>query len=78
MKKYNKYLPCRTARILLHIEMPLILLNSVIFLLSFLCDRAKNAAFALHHYPPLVQYLFFPIVITLFSVLLIERLDQPF
>ena len=65
----------RAARLILHIEMPLMLLSAVIFLVSYLCCRDSAPAYAVLHYPPLVVYLFEPMIITAFSVLLAERME---
>ena len=75
MKKRNFRLPCPAARLILHIELPLVTLSALIFLLSYLEQRETALAYAINHYPPLVQYLLFPLVITAFSVLLLERLN---
>ncbi|MBQ7335935.1 MAG: hypothetical protein IJW92_05645 [Clostridia bacterium] len=77
MKLRNIRLPCRAARLILHIELPLLLLSAVIFLLSYLQQREINPAYAISYYSSTVGYLFFPAVITAFSVLLVERLEMP-
>lgn len=75
MKKRKFRLPCPAARLILHIELPLVTLSALIFLLSYLEQRETALAYAINYYPPLVQYLLFPLVITAFSVLLLERLN---
>ena len=74
MKKSVLRLPCRLSRMILHIELPLTVLLSLTFLISYLQAREADLGYALYRYPPLVGYLLYPLVITSFSVLLIERL----
>jgi len=69
-------LPGRYARIILHIEMPLILLAAVIFLIAYLMAREVDPVYANMYYPPLVVYLLYPIMMTVFSILLVERLEK--
>ncbi len=64
----------RYSKIVLHIELPLSLLNAVVFLISYLQARAQAPVAAAIEYSYLTVYLLFPLVITAFSVLLIERL----
>ncbi|MBQ9773268.1 MAG: hypothetical protein IJW30_01235 [Clostridia bacterium] len=76
MKK-NRLSPLsRLSRAILHIEMPLILLQALVALLSYLEMRESDLGRALTLYPILLPYLLFPIPITIFTVLLIERLDK--
>ncbi len=74
MKQRRTRLPCRWARMILHIELPLTVLLALAFLISYLKARTTDLGYALYRYPPLVGYLLYPLVITAFSVLLIERL----
>ena len=67
--------PSRVSKIVLHIEMPLILLSAVVFLISYLMMRESDPVYANLYYPSMVVYLFYPIVITVFSILLIDRLE---
>ena len=62
------------SRMILHIELPLNLGAAIFFLLSYLKDRITAPVFAAREYAPLVTYLLFPLIITAFSVLLVERL----
>ena len=66
----------RTSRLLLQIEAPLILLSAIVFLISYLIAWEQDPAHAIVRYHPYIGYLLFPIVITAFSVLLIERLEM--
>lgn len=66
----------RSAKIILHIELPLTLLFWVVFLISYLMARESDAWLATAYYAPLTVYLFYPFVITAFSVLLVERLEK--
>ena len=74
--KNTNYTLGRYSRIILHIEMPLILLASLVFLISYLIARETDPIYANLHYPSMVVYLFYPIVITAFSILLVERLER--
>ncbi len=75
MKK-NRFRPlCKLSQTILHIELPLSLLLAVCFLISYLQARETDLGYALYYYPPLVCYLLYPLVITAFSVLLIERMQ---
>ncbi len=64
----------RLSRAVLHIEMPLTVLQAVTVLISYLQMREQDLARALVLYPRVLPYLLFPVMITVFSVLLIERL----
>lgn len=75
MKKWKIRPLCKLSRAVLHIELPLTLLVAVVFLISYLQARESDLGYALYYYPPLVGYLLYPPVITVFSVLLIERLQ---
>ena len=68
--------PGRYARILLHIEAPMIVLAGIVFLISYMIDREMRPVWASVHYPSMVVYLLYPIMITAFSVLLVERLEK--
>ena len=75
MKKHRFRHPCRAARIILHIELPLCVLYAVIFLISYLIAAEANLAYALVYYRPLLVTLLYPVMITAFSILLVERLS---
>ena len=61
---------------ILHIELPLNLGAALLFLFSYLQKRIEAPVYAAIEYAPLVVYLFFPLIITAFSVLLVERLEM--
>ena len=63
------------SRMILHIELPLNLGAALLFLFSYLKERIAAPVFAAREYAPLVAYLLFPLIITAFSVLLVERLE---
>ena len=63
------------ARMILHIELPIALGAALFFLFSYLKERVTAPVFAAREYAPLVAYLLFPLIITSFSVLLVERLE---
>ncbi len=63
------------SRMVLHIELPLNLGATLFFLFSYLQERINAPVYAAREYAPLVTYLLFPLIITAFSVLLIERLE---
>ena len=62
------------SRSILHIEMPLTVLQAIAVLISYLQMREQDLARALVLYPRILPYLLFPVLITVFSVLLVERL----
>lgn len=64
----------RLSRILLHIEMPLTVLQALAVLISYLQMREQDLSRALVLFPRILPYLLFPVLITVFSVLLVERL----
>ena len=64
------------SRMILHIELPIYLGAAIFFLLSYLKERLTAPVFAATRYAPLVPYLIFPLIITAFSVLLVERLTS--
>ncbi len=76
MRKIRLPLPCRRARIILHIELPLIVLSAVVFLVSYLMAFESDPVWANIHYKPLLVYLLYPVMITVFSILLVERLEK--
>ena len=76
MKKSNVRPLGRYSRMILHIELPITLGAALAFLFSYLAKRATAPVLAAIEYAPLVAYLLFPLVITAFSVLLIERLEM--
>ena len=71
MRPLGKY-----SRLILHIEMPMTLGAAILFLLSYLSKRLTAPVLATIEYSPLVVYLLFPLIITAFSVLLVERLEM--
>ena len=66
----------RYSRMILHIELPMSLGAALFFLFSYLKQRIAAPVFATREYAPWVAYLLFPLIITAFSVLLIERLEM--
>jgi len=66
----------RTSQILLQIEAPAILLSAIVYLIAYLIAWDKDPSYAIIHYHPYIVYLPYPIIITAFSVLLIERLQM--
>jgi len=74
VKKRRFPSPCRAARIILHIELPLTVLYAVVFLISYLMAAEANFAYAIVYYRPLLVTLLYPVMITAFSILLVERL----
>ena len=74
MKRPNVRPLGKYSRMILHIELPLNLGAALFFLFSYLRERISAPVFAAKEYAPLVAYLFFPLIITAFSVLLVERL----
>ena len=72
-----KQLPLgKYSRMILHIELPITLGYAILFLLSYLKQRTTAPVQAAKEYAPLVPYLLVPLMITAFSVLLIERLER--
>ena len=67
--------PGKYSRMILKIELPLNLGAALFFLFSYLQERIEAPVYAATEYAPLVTYLFFPLIITAFSVLLVERLE---
>ena len=49
---------------------------ALFFLFSYLQERIAAPVYAAREYAPLTAYLLFPLIITAFSVLLIERLEM--
>ncbi len=76
MKKTNVRPLGKYSRMILHIELPITLGAALFFLFSYLEQRITAPVFAAIEYAPLVAYLLFPLIITAFSVLLIERLEM--
>lgn len=76
MHNIQQYSLSRTSQLLLQFEAPAILLQAIVFLISYLIARESDPAHALIQYRPYIEYLLFPIPITAFSVLLIERLEM--
>lgn len=76
MKRLNLHMPGKYSRMILHIELPLNLGLAIFFLLSYLQERIEAPVYAAREYAPLVAYLLFPLIITAFSVLLVERLEM--
>ena len=66
----------RYSRMILHIELPMSLGAALLFLFSYLAKRTTAPVFAAREYAPWGAYLLFPLIITAFSVLLIERLEM--
>ena len=64
------------SRMILHIDLPISLGAALLFLFSYLWDRSTAPVLAASEYAPLVAYLLTPLMITAFSVLLIERLEM--
>lgn len=75
MKLFNVRPLGKYSRMVLHIELPLNLGAALFFLFSYLQERINAPVYAAREYAPLVTYLLFPLIITAFSVLLIERLE---
>lgn len=76
MKATNTRPLGRYSRLILHIELPITLGYALFFLFAYLKERATAPVFAAREYAPLLPYLLFPLIITAFSVLLIERLTM--
>ena len=76
MKLLNTRPLGKYSRMILHIELPLNLGAALFFLFSYLQKRIDAPVFAAKEYAPLVAYLLFPLIITAFSVLLIEILEM--
>ena len=76
MNRSSQKTPSRLSRILLRVEMTLTILQALAVLLSYLYMRLYDPARALILYPRLLPYLVFPLIITLFTVLLVERLTS--
>ena len=76
MKKSNVRPLGKYSKMILHIELPITLGAAIFFLFSYLAERAKAPVFAAIEYAPLVANLLTPLIITAFSVLLIERLEM--
>ncbi len=64
------------SRMILHIELPITLGSTLLFLFAYLAKRTTAPVFAAIEYAPLVAHLLSPLIITAFSVLLIERLEM--
>ena len=76
MKRLNPRMPSKYSRMILHIELPLNLGLAIFFLFSYLQKRVEAPVYAAREYAPLTAYLLFPLIITAFSVLLVERLEM--
>ena len=64
------------SHILLRAEMSLTILQALAALVSYLHMRLYDPARALILYPRILPYLVFPLIITLFTFLLVERLTK--
>ena len=76
MKKRSIHPPSRLSRLLLHIELPLTVLYAVVFLISYLIAAEESPIRAIMYYRPLLSYLLLPVMISAFSVLLVEHLAK--
>lgn len=76
MKLLNTRPLGKYSRMVLHIELPVSLGAALLFLFSYLRERINAPVYAAREYAPLTAYLLFPLIITAFSVLLIERLEM--
>ena len=76
MKKISIHPPSRLSRLLLHIELPLTVLYAVVFLISYLIAAEESPIRAIMYYRPLLSYLLLPVMISAFSVLLVEHLAK--
>ncbi len=76
MKRLSRLSPIQLSRLILHIELPLILLQAVIFLVSYLVAREECAACAYLTYSPLATHLLTPMLLSFFSALLVRRMGE--
>lgn len=76
MQKRQHPTPCRAVKMILHIELPITVLYAVVFLISYLMALEADPVWANIHYKSLLVYLLYPSMITAFSILLIEHLEQ--
>lgn len=76
MRQKTPSLLSRASQILLQIEAPAILLYAIVYLIAYLIAWENDPARAIIHYHPYIGYLLYPVLITAFSVLLIERLQM--
>ncbi len=74
MRKILHLSPTQFSRLVLHIELPLILLQAVIFLVTYLIAREESPAQAYLVYSPLATHLLTPMMLSFFSALLIKNL----
>lgn len=74
MKRLSKLSTTKLSQLILHIELPLILLQAVIFLVSYLVAREQSPAAAYLTYSPLVSHLLTPMMLAFFSALVVRRM----
>lgn len=72
MQKHPLPFLCAQARLFLRIALPLVLVASVTFLISYLQSRAHDPVVANRLYPVLLEYLIAGVVITEAGAVLID------
>ena len=63
------------ARVL-HIGLPVILLEMLLFLQMLKADLSKNANYALHHYPPLWEHIMIALTLLVIGAFLFDYISR--
>lgn len=78
MKEHKKTrfpIPCRAARAVLHIQLPLLTVASVAFLCSYLAERSIDPLLANARYAASLEYLLASLCLSLLSALVAQVLE---
>ena len=74
--KYSTKSLSAPAMRVLHIGLPLVLLELIVMLFSFLRDRVHNATYALYYYPIVLEYIMMSLTLIIIGAFLFDYLAK--
>ena len=73
---FSTFIPSKPALKVLHIGLPVVLMELVALLISFLRDCADNPTYALHRYPILFEHLMMSLTLIIIGAFLFDILSK--
>lgn len=64
------------ASMVLHIGLPIVMIEMIVFVICFLKERGRNAAYALYRYPAMLEYILMSLTLIIIGAFLFDYISK--